>query len=85
MTRADKLLERMRHNPRDDFDIDDVMSVCRSAGVSCEAPTRGSHYAIWHDSQVAILTVPARRPVKPVYIRALVAYIQAVKESIGDG
>ena len=85
MTRADKLLERMQRNPRDDFHIDDVISLCRANGVSCEAPTRGSHYAIRHASQAAILTVPARRPVKPVYIRALVAYIQAVKASIGDG
>jgi hypothetical protein len=31
----------------------------------------------------AILTIPARRPIKPVYIREFVAYIDAV-EALDD-
>jgi len=31
-----------------------------------------------HESQAEVLTVPARRPIKPVYILELVRFIDAV-------
>jgi aspartyl/asparaginyl beta-hydroxylase (cupin superfamily) len=34
-----------------------------------------------HESQAEILTVPARRPIKPFYIEALVRFIDAVVEA----
>ena len=39
---------------------------------------KGSHYKVKHESQAEILTVPARRPIKPGYIEALVRFIDAV-------
>lgn len=36
----------------------------------------GSHYKVGHPSQAEIVTIPARRPIKPVYIRKLVAFIR---------
>ena len=74
---ADDLLERMRSNPRD-WRIGDVASVCRAAGVACTPPRKGSHYKVKHDDAATILTIPAHRPIKPVYIRALVRFIDAV-------
>jgi predicted RNA binding protein YcfA (HicA-like mRNA interferase family) len=38
----------------------------------------GSHYKIAHPAIAQILTVPFKRPIKPVYIRKLVAFIDAV-------
>ncbi len=75
-------LERMRRNPTADWTIGDVEAVCREHGVLCE-PSRGggSHYKIAHLAVRAKLTVPFRRPIKPVYIRQLVALIDAVRES----
>jgi hypothetical protein len=77
MARGDKLLERMRRNPRD-WRIEDVEAVCASFGVACTPPRKGSHYKVKHESHADILTVPARRPIKPVYIEALVRLIDAV-------
>lgn len=75
-------LDRMRRNPAADWTISDVQAVCAQHGVRCAPPSGGgSHYKVSHPSQQAILTVPRTRPVKAVYIRKLVKFIEAV---IGD-
>ena len=82
MGAADKLLERMRANPRD-WRIEDAEAVCRANGVTCTPPRAGSHYKVKHADVVEILTIPAHRPIKPVYIRALVRFIDEVLEAQG--
>ena len=73
------LLERMRSNPRGDWTIRDVEQVCREYDITCAPPKGGgSHYKISDRGIPSILTVPFRRPIKPVYIRKLVAFIDAV-------
>jgi hypothetical protein len=63
-------LARMRANPAGNWTIRDVEAVCREHGIRCAQPTGGgSHYKVSHPSQRDILTIPARRPVKAVYIR----------------
>lgn len=72
----------MRANPQGDWDISDVTAVCREHGIACESPRGGSsHYKVSHPSQVEILTVPFKRPIKPVYIRKLVAFVDAVENA----
>ncbi len=73
-------LERMRRNPAGDWTIGDVEAVCREHGVLCE-PARGggSHYKVAHALMAEKLTVPYKRPIKAVYIRKLVAFIDAVR------
>jgi hypothetical protein len=69
----------MRNNPAGDWAIEDVIAVCKANGINCTAPRGGgSHYKISHPGQQDILTVPFRRPIKPVYIRRLVRFIEAV-------
>jgi hypothetical protein len=78
--RESKRLEAMRRNPRADWTIEDVQAVCREHGVRCEASRGGSsHHKVFHPAMAAKLTVPFRRPVNPVYIRELVAFIDAVR------
>ena len=77
MARGKKLLERMRDNPRD-WRIEDVQAVCGAFGIACTAPRKGSHYKVKHGGQAEFLTVPARRPIKRVYIVDLVRFIDAV-------
>lgn len=62
----------MRANPKNDWRIDDVEAVCRTYGVTVDPPRGSSHYVLWHSSQRERLSIPARRPIKPVYIRQLV-------------
>ena len=68
----------MRTNPRD-WRIADVIAVCSRAGVDCSPPRTGSHYKVRHASMSEILTIPAHRPIKPIYIRALVRFIEATR------
>jgi len=70
---ASDLVERMRGNPAGDWQIRDIEAVCREHGL----PGKGtSHCHAKHPSAREILTIPARRPIKPVYIRKLVRYIE---------
>ena len=79
-----KRLERMRRNPAADWTIEDIEAVCREHAILCE-PARGggSHYKVAHPAMRAKLTIPFKRPIKPVYIRRLVAFIDAVREAHG--
>ena len=74
-----KRLEGMRRNPAGDWTIRDVEWVCREFGIMCEASRGGgSHYKVAHPRMTEKLTIPLKRPIKPVYIRKLVAFIDAV-------
>lgn len=79
MSQAEKRLEAMRRNPVGDWTVEDVATVCRAFGLSCVPPKRGSHYDVSHPSQVEILTIPARRPLKAPYVRSFVAFVDAVR------
>jgi hypothetical protein len=71
--------ERMARNPRDDWTISDIERVCRENGLTFNPPRGGgSHYKVLGAGH--ILTIPARRPIKPVYIKTLVGLISKVRD-----
>lgn len=74
-----KRLEMMRRNPKANWRIEDVVAVCKEFDVDCTPPKKGSHYKVSHPSQREIWTIPFKRPIKPVYIKDLVAFIDAVR------
>ncbi len=75
-----KRLEAMRANPRAGWAIADVEALCAEFGIACSPPRGGgSHYRIGHPSQREKLTIPSKRPIKPVYIRDLVQFVDRVK------
>ncbi len=81
MNRRLRLLERMRANPRGDWTIQDIQAVARrfeDKGLRVQAPTRGSHYKVSHPDVEEILTIPATRPLKPVYIRRFVGMVDSI-------
>lgn len=78
--RRDKLLERMKANPHGDWRITDVETLANRYGFSINRPRGGgSHVTLRHDSGVR-LTIPARRPIKPSYIRQLVQTIDQLEK-----
>ncbi|HEY4115207.1 MAG TPA: hypothetical protein VGM17_14225 [Rhizomicrobium sp.] len=77
MAARDKLLDRMRRNPRGDWQIGDLKAVAERYGIEWRNPS-GSH-VIFLPSLGPILSVPARRPIKPVYIRLFVEMIGRVE------
>ena len=66
-------MERMRANPRDDWTIEQMQTVADAQGVEWRNP-RGSH-VVFVTSSGDPLSVPARRPVKAVYVREFVELI----------
>lgn len=79
MAAPSTLLERMKRNPAGDWTIGDVETVCRQHDVTCTPPSGGgSHYKLSDPAIPDVLTIPYRRPIKPVYIRLLVRFIEVV-------
>ncbi|QQS14688.1 MAG: hypothetical protein IPK81_11340 [Rhodospirillales bacterium] len=74
MVSADKRLERMRANPRGDWRIEDLKAVADRAGVAHRQP--GTSHVTFRHSDGRRLTVPARKPIKPVYVRLFVALME---------
>ena len=79
MTRAAKTLDAMRANPKD-WRIEDIETVARAFGCNVRKSS-GSHVYFTHPRSAVALSVPARRPIKPVYVRAFVALIDAVRDA----
>ena len=73
MSKVEKLREKMRRSPRD-WRIDDLETLARRHGLGVRK-SGGSHVVFYHAASGRILTVPARRPIKPVYIKAFLALL----------
>jgi hypothetical protein len=68
----------MASNPRADWRIEHIRTVCKAYGLTFLAPKRGDHYKVAHPASSEIVTVPAHRPIKPVYIKQFVALVRRV-------
>jgi hypothetical protein len=77
MARASKTLAAMRDNPRD-WRIDALESVARAFGVNCRRPG-GSHVVFEYPGVAEALSVPAKRPIKPIYVQRFVRFIDTVR------
>ena len=78
MNTAMKLLQAMRQNPLD-WTVPQLLTVARQLGMEVRS-TGGSHYVFSHPSVAQALTVPARRPIKAVYIKFFVALVDQIQE-----
>ena len=72
MSIADKLLEKMRNNPQD-WRIDELKTVARAFEI--EWRQRGTSHVIFVRSDGRTLSVPARRTIKPIYIKKFVDFV----------
>jgi predicted RNA binding protein YcfA (HicA-like mRNA interferase family) len=69
MSKQDKRLAQMANNPRED-----LQAVADANGIEW-AHDGGSH-VIFREQNGAHLSVPAKRPIKPVYIKQFIALIK---------
>ena len=72
MSNAERILEKMRNNPRD-WRIDDLKTVARFYGV--EWRQQGTSHVVFRHSNGSKLVVPAQRSIKPVYVRQFVHFV----------
>jgi len=73
---AAKILRRMRTNPRD-WRIEDLKVVADKFAIDYRQ--HGTSHVVFRHPVAGLLTVPAARPIKPVYIRRFVALIDLVE------
>lgn len=78
MNTGTKPLDAMRRNPRD-WSIEQLLTVARHCGLECRNHG-GSHHVFSHELLSDTVSVPAHRPIKPVYVRQFVALIDQIKE-----
>jgi hypothetical protein len=77
---SDKTLQKMRKGQLG-WRIEDLQTVADANGVEWRRPGRGGSHVIFGASGVReIVTIPAKRPIKPVYVRHFVALIDAARE-----
>ena len=77
MPRGYKTLEAMRRNPQD-WRIASLESLAAAFGVNVRK-SGGSHVVFEHPNLAEALSVPARRPIKPIYVQRFVRFIDSVR------
>jgi hypothetical protein len=74
---AGKLLRKMR-NHAVGWRIEDLEAVAKETLVECRRPGRGGSHVIFSTPGVReIVSVPSKRPIKPVYIKHFLPLINA--------
>lgn len=76
MSKAEKLLTKMRANPRD-WRIEDIEAVAKRHGIDVRK-TGGSHCVFLHSEAELAVTIPFKRPIKPVYVTQFLALLDEV-------
>lgn len=66
MSKFDKLIIKMRANPRD-WRIEDLKSIAERMGIEYRQP--GTSHVTFRLSNGSKVTVPAHKPIKPIYIK----------------
>ncbi|MDE0697217.1 MAG: hypothetical protein OXH76_15460 [Boseongicola sp.] len=79
MSKAQKLIARMRNNPRDDWSIDDLKTQAAKRGIDWRQP--GTSHVTFSHPGARPLTVPAHKPIKAVYIRRFLELIDQAGEN----
>jgi predicted RNA binding protein YcfA (HicA-like mRNA interferase family) len=68
----------MRANPQD-WRIDSLETVARRYGIQVRK-SGGSHFVFLHPDADIAVTIPFRRPIKPVYISQFLALVDEIGE-----
>jgi hypothetical protein len=82
MARLDRPLARIRRNPRGDWRIEQLKAIADHRGVPYRRP--GTSHVIFAPPGRNMLSVPAHRPIKPVYVRQFIAMIDAIRDDEGN-
>lgn len=71
----------MRQNPSD-WRIEDIQSVADSLGI--EWLHDGGSHVIFRSPYGEHLSIPARRPIKPIYVTKFLVLAESVREANND-
>ena len=68
-----KTITKMRNNPRD-WRIEDLKVIADRLGIDYRQP--GTSHVTFRDNEGRKLTVPAKKPIKPIYIKLFLEMIE---------
>ena len=77
MSKIDKQLSKMKNNPRD-WRIEDLKSIADRFGLHHRQP--GTSHVTFRTQMGEKLTVPAHKPIKPIYIKMFIDLINKLKK-----
>ena len=75
MTKSDKLLARMRNNPRD-WSIEDLKAIAVRYDIDWRQP--GTSHVTFSHAGLQPLSVPAHKPIKAIYVLKFLALIDNI-------
>ncbi len=76
MSKADKVIQKMRDNPKD-WKLDSLESIAKRFDIQVRK-SGGSHAVFMHQDSSIVVTVPSKRPIKLVYIYQFLALIDDI-------
>lgn len=77
MSAVNKIIKKMRQNPKNDWVMRDIEVVANHFGLLLRSPAGGSsHIKIKHPHSGKSIVIPAKRPIKPVYIVLLLEFLE---------
>jgi hypothetical protein len=76
VSNAAKILLRMRRNPRD-WAIEDLKVVATRFGIDWDQS--GTSHVTFRHPTAGRLTIPANRPIKPVYTRLFIRFLDKLE------
>jgi hypothetical protein len=76
-----KLIAKMRRHPLD-WRIEDLKVIADSMGISHDQ--HGTSHVVFRHRTAGRLSVPAHRPIKPIYVRQFIDLIDRAGESNED-
>jgi hypothetical protein len=73
---AEKILKRMRTNPRD-WRIEDLKTVADRYAIPYQQ--QGTIHVVFIHKAAGLVSIPCARPIKPVYVRRFLALIDKLE------
>ncbi len=77
MSKAEKLLQQMKSNPKADWTPNNIKTLCKAFDLTLRQ--RGTSHAVLTNAIGQHLTIPMHKPVKPLYIKYLIKLIEAAQ------
>ena len=71
----EKLPEQLRRNPKN-WHIEDLQAVADHFGIAWRH--QGASHVTFRHPNATKVTIPARRPIKPVYVRQFLALVDQI-------
>ena len=78
MSKAVKLLQKMKANPKADWSQSNIKTLAKAFNLKLRQ--RDTSHAVITNSSGQHITVPMHKPIKPLYIKRLVELIEADNE-----